>query len=258
MKVITFTGYEFDPKKLLNRPECPESLRAKMVKAILSSCPDDVDVKEFANTTTIARNGKKVNISVWKFNLSDWPDGRPFNYFHKDGSEIVFVWGVQFFDNGKFRSDINDNANLRCALGYPLAEENKALFMGGTKAMQWATQFRQDVKEFLSDADSLAQDIAAHMPDGATVKITPLSMVANFVLDENDVRVGYMNGSMTATVKHHYTETDLVYGARYANYSRTVEFSSKDEVDSFDWEALWDDLYKHRNGTCTYYGSLGT
>jgi hypothetical protein len=229
-----------------------------MVKEILSSCPDDVDIKEFANTTTIARSGKKINISAWKFNISDWPGGKPFNYFYKDGSDVVLVWGVQFFDNGKFRSDIRDNANLRCALGYTLAEENKALFMCNTKAMQWAAQFERAVEEFLSDADDIAQAIADHMPNDAKVKVTPLSMSAGFALNKYDVRVSYTDGLMTATIKHNYTETDLVYGARYANYSRTIEFTSKDEVDSFDWEALWDDLYKHRDGTCTYHGSLGT
>lgn len=258
MKIITFTGYKFDPKKLTNKPTCPESLRAKMVKAILPACPDDVEVKEFTNTTTIQRNGKKVNISAWQFPLADWPNGRPFNYFLKDGSEMVLVWGVQFFDNGQYKSDISGAANQRCALGYPIAEENKALFMCGTKAMQWARQFSNSAKEFLSDADNLVQAIAAHMPPDAVVHTTNLGMDASFKLQENDVRVGYSHGVMRATIIHKYTETELVYGDQFSNYSVSAEFKSAEEVDAYDWQGLWDNLYENRHGKLTYHGSLGT
>ena len=258
MKIITFPGYEFDPKKLTNKPECPEVLRAKMVKEILSSCPDDVEVKEFSNTTSISRNGKKVNVSAWKFPLADWPEGKPFNYFRKDGSDVVLVWGVQFFDNGKFISDINDAANLRCALGYPMAEENKALFMCGTKAMQWARQFMTNAKEFLSDTDSMVEVVANALPADANLKLSPIGLTGTVPVKDYEVSVGFGNGTFTAVIPHKYTEYDAVYGARYSNYSRTVKFETPEDVAAFDWNALWNDLYENRNGTCTYRGSLGS
>lgn len=258
MKTITFTGYEFDQKKLLSKPECPELLMVKMVKTILHTCPDDVDIREFANTTTISRNGKKVNISAWEFDLNDWPNVRPFGYFHKDGSDAVLVWGIQFFDNGKFRSDINDNANLRCALGYKLAEENTALIMGSAKATQWAAQFKRDVKEFLSDTDNLAKVIADHMPDTSNIKVTNLTVKGWFKLKENYVNVAYSDGVFYAEIEHNYTEGERVYGDRFSNYAVKVKFNSVDDVDNYDWDGLWDKLYENREGTLVYRGSLGT
>lgn len=258
MKVITFAGYEFDSKKLLNKPKCPELLMAKMVRAILPSCPDDVDIQEFANTTTISRNGKKVNISAWQFNLNDWSNVRPFGYFHKDDSEAVLVWGIQFFDNGKFRSDISDSANLRYALGYRLAEENKALLTGGAEASHLAYQLRRDVKEFLSDTDDLAQAIADHIPDNSNLKVTKLTVKGWFKLKENYVNVSYSDGIFYAEIEHNYTMGEQVYGDKFSNYSTKVKFDSVDEVNDYDWEGLWNKLYENREGTLIYHGSLGT
>lgn len=258
MKVINFTGYEFDSKKLLSKPKCPELLMAKMVRTVLSSCPDDVDIREFANTTTISRNGKKVNISAWQFNLNDWPNVRPFGYFHKDGSEAVLVWGIQFFDNGKFRSDINDNANLRYALGYKLAEEDRALLAGGAEASHLASQLIRDVKEFLSDTDDLAQAIADHIPDNSNIKVTKLAVKGWFKLKENYVKVSYLDGVLYVEIEHNYTMGERVYGDKFSNYSTKVRFNSVDEVDNYDWNGLWNKLYENREGTLIYHGSLGT
>ena len=258
MKIVTFTGYEFDPKKLLNKPECPELPMARMMKSILPYCPDDVDIREFANTTTISRGDKKVNISAWQFNLNDWPNVRPLGYFHKDCSEAVLVWGVQFFDNGKFRSDINDNANLRCALGYKLAEEGSALITCGVKAAQWASQFTRDVKEFLSDTDDLAQAIADHIPDTSNIKVTKLTLKGWFKLKENYVNVSYSDGILYVEIEHNYTMGERVYGDKFSNYSTKVRFNSVDEVNDYDWEGLWNKLYENREGTLIYHGSLGT
>lgn len=258
MKVITFPGYEFDSKKLLSKPKCPELLMAKMVRAVLSACPDDVDIREFANTTTVSRNDKRVNISAWQFNLNDWPSVRPFGYFHKDGSDAVLVWGIQFFDNGKFRSDINDNANLRCALGYKLAEEDSALITCSTKAAQWASQLIRDVKEFLSDTDDLAQAIADHIPDNSNIKVTKLTVKGWFKLKENYVKISYSDDIFYAEIEHNYTMGERVYGDKFSNYSTKVRFNSVEEVNSYDWDGLWDKLYENRNGTLVYHGSLGT
>lgn len=260
MKIITFASYEFDPKKLTTKPECPELLRSKMVKEILFACPDDVDVKEFSNTTTISRAGKKVNISAWKFNLSDWPYGRPFNYFHKDGSEVVLVWGIQLFDNGKYISDVNDNTNLRCAMGYSLnmTDQNKAKLMSSTEALMWARQLRVDIRDFLSDADSVVQIIASNMPNKANVKVTNLTMSAEFILNGNHVSVSYYKGMLHAVIHHKYTEDEYAYGDVFSDYSVDKKIESIDEANAFDYQALWDDLYENRKGIRIYHGTLGT
>jgi hypothetical protein len=199
-----------------------------------------------------------VNISAWQFNLNDWPSVRPFGYFHKDGSEAVLVWGIQFFDNGKFRSDISDSSNLRYALGYKLAEENKALLAGGSEASHLASKLRRDVREFLSDTDDIAQAIADHIPDNSNIKVTKLTMKGWFKLKENYVNVAYSDGIFYAEIEHNYTMGEQVYGDKFSNYSTKVRFNSVDEVYNYDWDGLWNKLYDNREGTLIYHGSLGT
>lgn len=258
MKIISFNGYEFTPKKVTGPIESPENIRAKMIRAALDKCPDDVVVTDYTNSTSIARGNKKIIISVWKFNLSDWPDGRPFNYFYKDGSEAVIVWGLQFYEDSKFLSDINKNATVKCAMGFPFAEENKALFMLGTKAMMYVRDMGNDIKLFFADANPMVEVVANALPSNANIKITKLGLSGTVPVKDYDVRVSYSNGRFTATIPHKYTQTDLVYGAQFRDYSRTVEFATSEDVESFDWDSLWNDLYDNRNGTCTYSGSLGS
>ena len=139
-----------------------------------------------------------------------------------------------------------------------MVEENKALFMCGTKAMQWARQFSNSAKEFLSDADNLVKAIAAHMPPDAVVHTTNLGMDALFKFKDYDIGVRYSHGVMRATIIHQYTETEFVYGDQFSDYSISVKFKSVKEVDAYDWQGLWDNLYENRYGTLTHHGSLGT
>lgn len=258
MKIISFNGYEFNPRNIMGKVECPENIMSKMVKTVLDNAPKDVDVKEYAQTTSVSRGAKKVVVSVWQFNLSDWEGGKPFNYFYKDGSDKVIVWGLQFYENGKFMSNINNNANIRCAMGYPIAEERKALFMLGTKAMMYVRTMSYDIELFFSDVDSRVALISSKLPAGSKIDSDKLYVGAKVPVKDYIVNITYRNGVLAAEIPHKYTDTDLAYGAQYSNYTRYVKLPDDESVEQFDWDALWEDLYENRSGTCTYRGSLGT
>jgi len=154
-------------------------------------------------------------------------------------------------------SDIHPNANITCAMGYNKGDENRTLFMLGTKAMMFARTLGDSVKLFFADTDPMV-DIVANAIKGADIKKNKLGFSGTILIKDYNVNLSFSNGKLTAVIPHKYTMTDNVYGARYSNYSRTVDLANADAVNSFNWNALWNDLYENHNGTCTYRGSLGS
>lgn len=258
MKIIAFKGYEFNPKDVTGNITCPENVMSKMVKAVLDNAPRDVEIKEYTYTTSISRGNKKVVVSAWRFSLSDWHNVKPFGYFYKDGSEDVIVWGLQFYEDGKFVSNINENANIRCAMGFPLADEKKALFMLGTKAMMYIREMSYDIKLFFSDADSLVELVASKLPAGSDIKTDAISLKAKVPVNDYLVDVLYKNGTLSVEIPHKYTDYERAYGAQFSNYGKIIRLGTADAINSYDWDHLWEDLYEHRDGKNTYWGSLGT
>jgi hypothetical protein len=258
MKIIAFKGYEFNPKDVTGNITCPENIKNKMVKAVLENTPEDVDVKEYSYTTSISRGNKKAVVSVWRFSLSDWHNTKPFGYFYKDGSEDVIVWGLQFYEDGKFVSNINENANIRCAMGFPLAEERKALFMLGTKAMMYVRDMAYSIKLFFSDSDSLVELVASKLPADSKIKSDAISLTAKVPVNDYIVDVKYQNGVLAVEIPHKYTDYERAYGAQFDNYAKFIKLNSAEAIENYDWDRLWDDLYEHRDGKNTYWGTLGT
>jgi hypothetical protein len=143
-------------------------------------------------------------------------------------------------------------------MGFPFNETNKALFMLGTKAMMYVRDMGNDIEQFFADANPMVEVVANALPDDADIVTDKLSLSGTVPIKDYNVRVSYRNGQFTAVIPHKYTMTDNVYGSRFSDYSRTVYFATPDDVESFDWDSLWNDLYDNRNGTCTYSGSLGS
>lgn len=260
MKIITFNGNYFNPKNVQGPVTCPTEIRDKMVKEILPDCPKDSDVKEFTFSTAISYGPKKVMVSVWQFDLKAWPGGKPFNYFYKDGSEIVIVYCIRFFNDGVRVYDAGDWAATSCALGYPKAEWRRAMFMLGTKAAQFAASMKQDVRDFFGEKNDLIELIASKLPEGSTIKKDDVKLVGKVPVKEYDVRVSFYipGNTFTAIIPHKYSEGELVYGDKFEDYRNSVTFNTPEEVEAFDWDAFWDDLYKNKYGRLVWHGSLGT
>jgi hypothetical protein len=272
MEIINFQGYEFNPKSIRGKVECPKELMARMVNTVLNVCPDNVEVKEYANTTSITLGSKKVNISVWRFALADYPSQKPFNDFHTNGSDTVIVFGIQTYESNKFVTG-NSLTSQRFALGFRVAgnidpeigslggkaSENRAMFMLKTKVYQYANAVANKViKLFMAEENPLIDLVIAKMPDDAKISKTKLSMRADFNIDENSAFCQYDGKTLYVEVQHEYDETDTVYGSQFMNYQRSIQMSTAKEIEAFDWGALWKDLYENRQGTVTRKGSLGT
>lgn len=258
MSIISFDSNLFNINMVNGDIESPENIRTKMVKAILDKCPENgYVVTNHAYTTSIEHDNKKINVSVWKFNLKDLIANCPLNCFVESGYDFVIAWNIQFFDNDALLSDINQNANITCAMGYVKDDENRTLFMLGTKAMMFARTLGDSVKLFFADTDPMVDIVADAIPV-VSVNKTKAGFSGTVLVKDYKVTLSFRNGELVATIPHKYTMNDEVYGMRFSNYSKLVKFANEDDVRSFNWDALWDDLYEHRNGTCTYCGSLGS
>jgi len=142
-------------------------------------------------------------------------------------------------------------------MGYTKQDENRTVFMLGTKAMMFARTLGDSVKLFFADIDPMV-DIVANAISGANIKKTKIGLSGTIPIKDYNVNPSFCKGKLTAIIPHKYTMTDNVYGAQYSNYSRTIDLVNVDTVNAFNWNALWDNLYENRDGTCTYHGSLGS
>ena len=262
MKVISFKGYEFNPKDVSGEIQSVPYALAEAAKRALNYCPDNVIVKNYKNTVTISLGDKSMSISVWLFKLSDWKKGRPFNYFLKDGSDMIAVWGCHFYDKGKFVSDVAPSANLKYALGYKLGDEFtefSAMEYIKSKPSADVSDLRKEIEMFFTDADPLVDLIIDAMPNGSKViKRDKISCKIHVDVKDHLATVEYKDHGLTATIHRKRTLTDDVYGVRYYDYTVTHKFNTPEDVKSYDWNKLWDDLYEHRAGEEIYRGTLGT
>lgn len=257
MEVISFDGNIFKPNDINGRIECPINIRTKMANAARSASPLKSTVNEYMNSACVSFNNKSVVVNVWQFELKDFNNRSLLEHFFEDGADKAIVWGIEFYEDGNLVS-ASDNANTKCVIGYKSNEEAKALFMAGTKAMMFVRSMSSDIAMFFADKDELIDLVAEHLPANSNVSKTKISIIATVPVKDYDVKVTYSKGVLNAVIPHKYTMTDEMYGARYLNYSRTINMQTSKEITSFNWDALWDDLYNHRNGECTYRGSLGS
>lgn len=257
MSIISFSSNLFNVNDINGVIESPDNIRTKMVRTVIDKCPHDVEVINGPYTTSILRDNKKVDISVWKFALIDVVNKGLFNSFIENGDDFVIAWSIQFYDNEKLLTDINSNANMICAMGYAVNDERRVLFMLGTKAMTFSRMFDYDIKMFFADTDPMI-DAVANAIKGASIEKTKVGFCGDVPVKDYIVKLSFSNGKLTAVIPHKYTMSDDMYGARYVNYSKTIDFTTIDSVKSFDWDSLWNDLYDNRNGTCVYRGSLGS
>jgi len=255
--IISFDSNKFNPSMVKGDIESPENIRTKMVGVVLSLCPKDAVITDTAFTTSISRDSKKVCVSVWKFNLADLKDNCPLNCFVEAGDDAAIVWNVQLFEGDKYLSEACNYANTTCAMGYRFDEERRTLFMLGTKAASYTRAFDSCIKFLFVDPDPMVDIVADAIP-AVSVSKTKVGFSGTVLVKDYNVTLSFRNGELVATIPHKYTMNDEVYGMQFSNYSKLVKFANEDDVKSFNWDALWDDLYEHRNGTCTYCGSLGS
>lgn len=257
MSIISFDNDKFNVNMVNGSIESPKNILTKITQAILDKCPKDVELVYNDCSSIITKDNNKIIASVWKFNLKDIITNCPLNCFVESGHDYVIVWNIKFYNNDILLSDIHPNANITCAMGYNKGDENRTLFMLGTKAMMFARTLGDSVKLVFADTDPMV-DIVANAIKGADIKKNKLEFSGTILIKDYNVNLSFSNGKLTAVIPHKYTMTDNAYGARYSNYSRTVDLANADAVNSFNWNALWNDLYENRNGTCTYRGSLGS
>lgn len=257
MSIISFENDKFNVNMVNGNIESPKNILTKITQAILDKCPKDVELVYNDYSSIIAKDNNKVIASVWKFNLKDLIVNCPLNCFVESGCDYVIVWNIKFYNNDTLLSDVHPNANITCAMGYTNQDENRTIFMLGTKAMMFARTLGDSVKLFFADVDPIV-DIVANAINGANIKKTKIGFSGTIPIKDYNVNLSFCKGKLTAVIPHKYTMTDNVYGARYSNYSRTIDLANVDAVNAFNWSALWDDLYENRNGTCTYRGSLGS
>lgn len=265
MKKIEFKSYEFNAKNVQGEVTCPKEVIARMLEEVLVRTPEDAEVKEYANTTSVIRGNKKINVSAWQFALADWPDGRPFNYFTKDGSELIIVWGVTFVEDGKFVN--NGLTEYKYAVGFPSLETNASEY----RRSMWAIpgmagrgvgEYRRLIRGFFADKNDVLEALAEHLPDGAEITFRdPITLKFKMKYKDYDLYFSF-NGeknNLFAEIERHWSEYERVYGMSFVNYSSETKINSVEEVENFDWKSFIEDLYEHKHGIKTHGGySLGT
>lgn len=254
MEIIYFRSSEFDKSHIHGDIKCPSKIIEKMVYAI-KSIHRHVDFSEHLDGMhVLAHDNKSIHVSALQFTLSDCKDIELFNDSVIDGFDRSIVCSVSLYEDDMPVSGIGDSI----AIVYSTNEENKALFMFGTKVASYIRKYSKIIKLFFEDNDEMVDIIADRLPKDSIINKTKIGLNGIVHLNDYDVKIAYSKGLLTATIPHRYTATDLMYGARYADYSRTESISTQDDVQSFDWQSLWDDLYSNRNGECIYSGSLGS
>lgn len=289
---VELSSFDFDAKKLTSTPECPKVLLSTMENILLKNAPKDASVRETRNTTLVDYNGKRMTISAWKFNTADCPMPA-FKKLLREGYDVAVVLAVHFFENGKFTSAVSKFANMKLAIGLvgkylvvrddkmtDIANQVRAQYGSGpetsdTKIGYFASRYARILADNIAQAEydffnpddelkDAAIEILKNFDD--TFKIsseTAHSFRANIALKDYfvDIKLNYGRSgdcTLTFTIPHKYDETDRVYGARYADTTKSYTVKSVDDLEAIDLHALMKYLYDNRNGTCIYQGSLGT
>lgn len=291
VKTVELSSFDFDAKKLTSKPECPKVLLSVMENILLKNAPEDASVRETRNTTLVDYNGKRMTISAWKFNTADCPMPA-FKKLLREGYDVSVVLAVHFFENGKFTPKVSKFANMKLAIGFvgkylvrddkvssiankvrtqygagPETSDTNIGYFASRYARDLANNIAQTEYDFFNPDDELkdaAIEILKNFDD--TFKIsseTAHSFKASVALKDYFVDIKFNNDrsgdcTLTFTIPHKYTETDRVYGARYADTTKTYTVKSVDDLEAIDLHALMKYLYDNRFGTNIYQGSLGT
>lgn len=289
---VELSSFDFDAKRLTSVPECPKVLLSEMENILLKNVPKDAAVRESRNTTLVDYNGKRMTISAWKFNTADCPMPA-FKKLLREGYDVVVVLAVHFFENGKFTSTVSKFANMKLAIGLvgellkvkssmiadianqvrakygygPETSDTKIEYFASRYARVLADNIAKAAYDFFNPDDELKDAAIETLKNfDSTFKIireTAHSFRANIALKDYfvDIKLNYSRSgdcTLTFTIHHQYDETDRVYGAQYADTTKSYIIKSVDDLEAIDLHALMKYLYDNRNGVCIYQGSLGT
>ena len=253
METISFKSNEFNLSQINGDIKYPSKIIEKMIFAI-KSIHRHVDIECLNGTYVLTHGNKSIHVSALQFALSDCKSIELFKEFIRCDFDKAIVCNVSLYEDCKPVSGIEKSI----AIVYNTNEENKALFMFGTKAASYIREYSKTIKLFFADNDEMVGIIADRLPKDSIINKSKIGLNGIVHLNEYDVKIAYSKGLLTAIIPHKYTATDLMYGTRFADYTRTESISTQDDARSFDWRSLWDDLYSNRNGKCIYSGSLGS
>lgn len=261
--VIQFKGYEFDPSQSSIPVEKSDVVLSAMSLEILDSLPDDVSVIDRGTTLSIIRNNKRLNIYAGVVDLSGWR-GKPLGVLWTKRNRMAVVIGVQFIDNGKFRSDINELANQKIAIGYPVPKDETDPFdpsrqydavVYGKRLMN---SLESDIVEFFNDG-SIVDAIIDALPTNVNVKSkSNTKLRAELKYRDSFIYITFDGQTLVCKIPHDYTQTDRVYGNEYKDSEFMSTIKSAEDIDLIDFDQVFADLYKNKNGRLSHKGSLGT
>lgn len=242
--------------------ECPKGILAKLVNTVLKSVPDDVNIKESNNSVVVERDNKQVHIAAWLVDLKEDLDNdvvyfRDFKY-HQLDEAIVF--GIWFTTNGKLDDSAGKDTNKLIAVGFKENDFSNVLTKLNSEAPKYAKDLSYEIEVFLTGKrNSITDAVENSLPDGSkTILKDENSLTAKVPVKDYIVTLKVNDHRVSARIPHKYTQAELAYGAMFDDTIRDMKFSSPEEVMAFDWDSLWEDLYKNRNGVKTYSGSLGS
>lgn len=292
VKPIVITSYDFNSKMISGSVTCPKVILHALEDIALRNAPKDAKVREAKNSTIVELNDKRMTISVWMVKTAD-VNTRPFKQLAKENYDVAVVASIHFYENGKF-VNLCDECSSKIAVGVdskvleaPKLDTPAARAMAATRKAFGLPPETEDTQLeyyvlrhvkpiavaaskvvydfFVPEDDLMSQTISWLESNDDTAEVkqdSAHSFSAKIKLKDYDVSADYRtvnNGAVLSfTIYHKYTETDRVYGAEYTNTRKEYKIKSAKDLDSIDYKALMDYLWKYRAGEQTYSGSLGT
>lgn len=261
MKSFILDCDKFDSANINGIVENADYISSSITKEISKSCKSGFEISKFENISVVHHKDICAKVSVYKFKVSDY-NGDTFDQYKSSDSDYVLMADVKFYNNGKFISDMSDDLNHHYGVVYSIENENGAFYQVDYKLRKAIDNIYEKIRDLMTDPDPMIDYIKSHLPEGSNVAnesgTCGIFMSGKVPVKDYLVDVIYYNGKLTSVIHHKYTMTDRVYGAEFNDYRVEKLFNSKEEIDSFDWNSLWDDLYIHRNGTVRRHGSLGS
>lgn len=261
MKSFILDFDKFDSANINGTVENADYISSSITKEISKSCKSGFEISKFENISVVNHNDICAKVSVYKFKVSDY-NGDTFDQYKSSDSDYALIAAVKFYNNGNLVSDMSDDLNHYYCAVYPIEKEGGALYQVDYKLRKAINNLYEKIRDLMSDPDPLIDYIKSHLPEGSDVAnesgTCGIFMSGKVPVKDYLVDVIYYNGKLTSIIHHKYTMTDRVYGTEFNDYCVEKRFKSKEEIDSFNWDSLWDDLYTHRNGTVRRHGSLGS